>query len=112
MDNSTRWREAQERASHLQKYKGSAVWCNETIGQMAKRLAEEKPDISVFPNIEGDWSYKRIYDDALALAQVREVQVEAVLFIPHFVARNSLAAHAEQQVARGHRLLTAGARLV
>lgn len=69
MDNSTRWREAKERASHLQKYKGSSVWCDETIGQMAKRLAEEKPDTSVFPNIDGDWSYKRIYEDALALAR-------------------------------------------
>lgn len=68
MDNSTRWREAKQRAQHLESYRGSSVWCHETIGQMARRLTEEKPDVSVFPNLEGDWTYQRIYQDALALA--------------------------------------------
>ena len=78
MDNTTRWRQAKERATHLEKYKGSSVWCHETVGQMAQRLADEKPDISVFPNIEGDWSYKRIYEDALALARgLQKIGVQA-----------------------------------
>ena len=50
---------------HLQAYQDR--WSNVTIGEMAADLAARLPDNSVFPNLDGDWSYKRIYEDAKAL---------------------------------------------
>ncbi len=50
---------------HLQNYQDK--WSNITIGEMAADLAQRLPDSSVFPNLAGDWSYKRIYEDAKAL---------------------------------------------
>lgn len=60
-----KWDWIQGTPRHLQAYE--KLWSNVTIGELAAQLAERQPDSSVFPNLDGDWSYKRIYEDAKAL---------------------------------------------
>lgn len=53
--------------AHLKEFEAAQLWSNKPIGALAADLAQRLPEASVFPNLGGDWTYRRIYDDARAL---------------------------------------------
>ncbi|WP_428310515.1 AMP-binding protein [Hydrocarboniphaga sp.] len=53
--------------AHLQRYAGSGVWRDRTIGELARDWAQREPDAVVFPNDPAQPTYASLLGDAEAL---------------------------------------------